>query len=288
MLSRVLKLVAVHCGGIIPQPGSPGADEERLREATLSAAKRLLESVDEMRIDLGLAGLSGVLREANRYLEKTQPWALAKSGDERRLGTVLYCAMEALRIVSGMLYPVMPGKMIELRESLGLSGGQPDSENLIVWQKLKPGARIGGMTSLFPRIPVRGSKGDSEHKATKEAKGSNVTAAQENIRRVGYGDFEKVRLKTARIIEAKRIEGSDKLLRLQIEVGNEKRQIVAGIARHYQPAELMGKTIVIVANLEPIKVRGVESDGMLLAASNGKSLQLLTLDGELPSGSAVK
>jgi methionyl-tRNA synthetase len=103
-----------------------------------------------------------------------------------------------------------------------------------------------------------------------------------------YADFQKIQFRTARILEAERVEGADKLLKLQIDVGGERRQIVAGVAQHYDPAVLPGKTIVVVANLKPAKIRGVESNGMLLAASVGKELKLITVDGELPSGAVVK
>lgn len=156
MLSRVMKLMADYCDGLIPQPGSPEADEERMREITLSAAGSLVDSIRNMRIDAGLAGLAGVLREANRYLEKRQPWILAKKGEKHQLGMVLYCVAEALRIVSGMLYPVMPNKMAELRKALGLSGREPDFKILKEWGKLKPGTATGEMKSLFPRISVPG------------------------------------------------------------------------------------------------------------------------------------
>jgi methionyl-tRNA synthetase len=105
---------------------------------------------------------------------------------------------------------------------------------------------------------------------------------------IEYTDFEKVQLRTARILEAERVEGTDKLMKLQLEIGDEKRQIVAGIAQHYEAAGLIGKQIVVVANLKPAKIRGVESNGMLLAASSEGSLRLITIDGELPSGAAVK
>lgn len=105
---------------------------------------------------------------------------------------------------------------------------------------------------------------------------------------IGYDEFQKVQLRIARILEAAKVEGADKLLRLVIDVGGEKRQIVAGIALHYQPDTLVGKTIVVVANLKPATIRGVESNGMLLAASSGDQMKLLTVDGELPSGAGVK
>jgi len=299
LLSRVMKLIVTYFGGVIPRPGEEGAEEERLRLAVLNAASCVVESVESMRIDLGLAEVAGAVREANRYIEKRQPWALGKKGEKEQLGTVLYCSSETLRIVSGLLYPVMPGKMSELRGALGISQRDAVFQELKEWGKLDPGVPIKEMRSLFPRIRSAHA-GDEGKRTAVAAKGGDVLGARkgkavvgeerpsgEGVVKIEYGDFEKLQLRTAKILEAERIKGADKLLRLAIEMEGEKRQIVAGIAAHYQPESLIGMTVVVVANLKPVKIRGVESSGMLLAASGGGSMQLVTVDGDLPSGSVV-
>ena len=285
MLSRVMKLVTDYCDGLIPAPGQTGANEQHLRECVLSAADRLVDSVTNMRIDVGLAGLAGAVREANRYLEKRQPWTMAKKGQMDELGTVLYSAAETLRIVSGMLYPVMPGKMLALRGALGCGGAAPDFGGLRKWGGLRPGARIEKMMSLFPRIV------GTDRRASPPPAGQETPPAvstTEGTVEVTRADFAKLDLQTARIVAAARIDGADKLLRLQIEIGQEKRQIVAGIALHYKPEELVGKTVVVVANLQPAKIRGVVSNGMLLAATAGDRLRLISVDGDIPSGAKVR
>lgn len=274
MLSRVMKMIGAHCEGRIPTAGTPGEDENQLREVALAAVERMIGCVEGMRLDQGLAELAGVTRELNRYFERRQPWALAKKGESVELGTVLYNAAETLRMIGGMLYPVMPGKMAELRGALGLSRGEPDLEDLRQWGRLQPGTPATGTESLFPRI-VTGAAPEP------------VIREEEGVMRIEHADFAKVELRTARIVEAGRIEGADKLLRLQVDVGGEKRQLVAGIAQHYSPDELIGKTIIIVANLKPARIRGVDSDGMLLAASGADGLRLLTVDGEMESGATV-
>lgn len=208
----------------------------------------MVAAVDNMRLDQGIAGLTNATREVNRYLEKKQPWTLAKDGKKDELGVVLYAAAEALRIISGMLYPVIPAKMAELRTCLGLPEGKPDFESLKQWGKTVPGTTIGKMASLFPRI-------------TREAPTAPAPAkreASEAVALLDYADFAKVQLNTAKVLEAEKVQGTDKLLRLQIEVGAEKRQIVAGIAQYYTPEQVIGKTIILVANLKPAKIRGVE------------------------------
>jgi len=288
LLSRVMKLVTSHCGGRIPaaEVEIAGADEQQLCQAVLSAAKRMEECLDQMRLDLGLTAVAGAVREANRYLEKRQPWTLAKQADHGALNTVLYHAVETLRIVSGLLYPVMPAKMRELRQVLGLSAEEPSLAMLKTWGKTAPGTPVGAAISLFPRIqsgvPPQSSTAPIQATAQPQA------TPPAGVTLLEYTDFAKISLRTATILEAAKVEGTDKLLRLQVQCGEDKRQIVAGIALHYKPEELLGKTVIIVANLKPAKIRGVESQGMLLAASNDNQLRLITVDGSLPSGAMVK
>jgi methionyl-tRNA synthetase len=284
MLNRVMKLIHSYCDGAVPEPGDFGEDECSLRDATRAAADAMVASVDRMRIDQGLAELAGAVRETNRYLEKRQPWTLGKQGETAQLGTVLYCAAEVLRTVSGMLYPVMPGKMGELRQALGLAQGEPDFSRLREWGVLEAGARIGEMPNLFPRVKVKKNKAKPAPATPPKGDGP---AEPVGTALLEFTDFQKVALRTARVEKAERLEGADKLLRLQIDVGGEKRQIVAGIAQHYDPDELSGRHIVIVANLKPARIRGVESQGMLLAAKHGDQMRLVTVDGDLPTGADV-
>jgi len=242
---------------------------------------------DDMRIDLGIGAVSAAIRTANRYLEKKQPWTLASQGNTAELNTVLYAAAEALRIVSGLLYPIMPSKMAELRSALGIVEEQPCLADLRVWGKLLPGTALGKAISLFPRIDPAARERQGDAPVTAAVK--TVPAAVPGVMLIDYAEFEKVHLRTAKIILAEKIAGADKLLRLEIEVGAEHRQIVAGIAQHYRPEDLPGKTIIVVANLKPAKIRGVESNGMLLAASApDKTLRIITVDGGIDSGCVVK
>jgi methionyl-tRNA synthetase len=283
MLNRVTKQIVTNFDSVMPECGEIGDEEKHLRDVVLKAAGDMVDYVNGMRLDLGLAELAGAVREANRYIEKRQPWKLAKQGDavKAELGTVLYTAAEALRIISGMLYPTMPGKMLELREVLGCAAGEPDFGSLSEWGGLKSGNPIGEMRSLFPRIQKKETQPQPQKKA------ADKSDKNEGVARIEFTDFSKVELRTAEILEAEKIEGADKLLRLQIKIGDERRQIVAGNAKFYSPEELPGRMIVVVANLKPAKIRGVESNGMLLAASKGKKLRLVSVDGEIPSGARV-
>ena len=294
LLSRLLKMIGTYAGGLVPQPGAEGPDEVQLRESACGAAAAMEAAIGTMRLDLGLAAVANVVREANRYLERKQPWTQAKQADKAPLQTTLYFGVETLRIVSGLLYPVMPGKMAELRLALGLGGDAPDIRSLREWGGLRPGGPVGVVQSLFPRILQEERAEGSETPVSKQAPKAAVSAqaghpaAPAGVVLAEYADFQKIQFRTARILAAERVEGADKLLKLQIDVGGEPRQIVAGIAQHYDPAVLPGRTIVVVANLKPAKIRGIESNGMLLAASSGQTMKLITVDGDLPSGAVVK
>jgi methionyl-tRNA synthetase len=279
LLSRLVNMVGRYAGGAVPDPGEPGPEENVLREATLSASRAVLEALTSMRVDLGLAAVAAAVREANRYLERKQPWSLAKQADRRPLGTTLYSTAETLRIVSGLLHPVMPGKMTELRHALGLRDeSESGFDGLRTWGGTRPGTPVGPAQVLFPKAAP----------SPPPAPAADAPVPSPEAAAIEYADFQKVRLRTARVLKAERVPGADKLLRLQIDLGSEQRQIVAGIAQHYAPEDLVGRWIVVVANLKPARIRGIESNGMLLAASHGSTLRLVVVDGELPPGSAVK
>ncbi len=288
LLSRWVKMVTSYCAGAIPAPGTEGPDALALKEKALAAIAAMREGLSAMRIDAGLGAIAAALREGNRYIEVSQPWSLAKKGDTAALGTVLYGLGDMLRIVSGLLYPIMPGKMKELREVLGVTDVEPVSEQLLKWGATKPGTKVGAMRSLFPRVDPAALKAPAPAVPVSAPAAAAPGPAPEGVALIEYADFAKIQLRTARILEASKVEKADKLLKLKIRIGAEERQIVAGIAQHYTPEELPGRTIVVVANLKPAIVRGVESQGMLLAASLGGVLKLVTVDGELPDGAVVK
>ncbi|MGI6086585.1 MAG: methionine--tRNA ligase [Kiritimatiellia bacterium] len=293
LLSRTAKMINNHCDRKIPAPSpkADGPEEAELRAEAEKTARRMFEHLDTMRLDLALAEVTGMVRNTNRYLEKRQPWTLAKQKETDALHTTLYHAAEILRIAAGLLAPVMPGKTAALRGALGLDpAAQPVLDDLSVWGKLPPGQLLPETPILFPRIDATAIQTPAIATPTPPP-AKTPTAAQksaENVALVEYADFAKLELRTARILSAECVPNADRLLRLQIQIGDETRQLVAGIAKYYRPETLPGKTIVVVANLKPARIRGVESQGMLLAASHGEQLRLITVDGELPDGAVVK
>ena len=288
LASRVLKMISRHFDGRIPPRPDPGDADRAIREAALSAAREMEGVLRNMQLDRGMARVMAAVREGNRYFEQSAPWKLTDPADRPGLAAVLYNAAECLRIVSGLLYPVMPERMGSLRQALGIptEAVEPSLERLEEWGGLVPGSPCASIKALFPRIDVRAatrSGATGSGPPPKKKAGAAVTAGKE----IDIDTFGEVQLRTAKVLEAERIEGARKLLRLQVDLGDETRQLVAGVAEHYTPDELVGKTIVLVANLKPAVIRGVESRGMLLAAKSGKGLCLVTVDGDLPPGAIV-
>ncbi|MCO5067244.1 MAG: methionine--tRNA ligase [Kiritimatiellae bacterium] len=280
LLNRVTNMTRRFCGGVVPAlpPGELDAESADVRAAVLAAVEKCFALIHGMRIDQGLAEVLNAVKRVNKYFEVKQPWSLAKKDDKTELHTCLYVAAESLRILSSLLQPVMPEKMEALRMALGLQGAC-SLEDLKVFGVFPVGREVNEPGALFPRI---------ERKETPVAPPAAPAAASPAEGLIEYADFARVKLRSAKVLEAEKIPGADKLLKLQIQVGEERRQIIAGIALHYTPEQVVGKTVVVVANLKPAKIRGVESNGMLLAASQGDQLRLVTIDGELPPGASVK
>jgi methionyl-tRNA synthetase len=266
-----------------------------LMRTALGAVQHMRDYLDAMQLDRGIAETLGAVRAGNRYFDKMKPWALAKSGASDELSRVLYNAAECLRIVSGLLFPVMPDRMLTLRRALGVAEEQlvPQLDNLEQWGGLAEGAAVQDIDSLFPRVkPAENANAPAPSTQKKPAESTKGAKAADNatgagVALISFDTFQKVELKTARILSAEPVEGADKLLKLMVQIGAEKRRLVAGIARHYKPAELLDKTVVVVANLKPAKIFGVESNGMLLAAKKDDRLELVTVDGDIGTGASV-
>ena len=288
LLSRVVKLT-LRAGGAIPAPGEPTGNEEEFNSAVEAAVSGMKSCLESMKLDQGIAAVLSAVRAGNRYVEQCAPWALAKNNDIAHLNTVLHTVAANLRKLAVLLAPVMPGKMAELQKALGsgdelltigdlLSGNCPDPAGRTV-QEVAP---------LFPRIQEEEAPAAPCAKAEKKEKAKAAAPAPEAVELVTIDQFCKVKLKTARVVAAEKLEGADKLLKLKIDIGEaEPRPLVAGVAKYYTPEEIMGKTIVVVSNLQPATIRGAESRGMLLAAKFGKELRLVTVDGDVPAGADI-
>ncbi|MDQ7006972.1 MAG: methionine--tRNA ligase [Acidobacteriota bacterium] len=285
LASRSLRMVERNLGGRIPSrdPALESAPEEELRAACNQAIEAMKSHLEGMSLDRGLAEVMAAVRAANRYFNHHQPWKLVAEADKQPLlATALYNTLESLRVVSGLLYPVIPGKMGALRRAMGLPEERivPSLEALRTWGGLEAGRPVAPLANLFPRIQRPGAPPAGKKQARPTPKKGGKT--------ISFGHFSKLDLRVGRIVEASRIEGADRLLRLRVDLGEDApRQVVAGIASHYDPADLIGRCVVVVANLQPAEIRGVRSEGMLLAATRGRRLRLVTPDAEVPPGTAV-
>ncbi len=286
LLSRVLKMIASYCDGKIPEPAGDFQDNDLFKTWIGEKGKPGLgiqaeTRIDAFRLNAGLEKIMEFVRYFNGYIERNKPWELAKKGNQEKLNTVLYNSSEALRKISIYLSPIMPAKCAEIQKQLGMREPKSESEKDL-WGGIQPGTTINPGEALFPRV----QKADSESRLKSDLRGTKMEQAGEGGT-ISFDEFGKMQLKTARVVSAEKVEGADKLLKLQIDLGDEKRQIVAGIAQHYTAEDMVGKTLVIVCNLKPAKIRGIESNGMLLAAQSGKNLVLLTTDKNIPPGAGV-
>ena len=297
LLSRTLTLIERTQAGQIPDPGKIGPAERELEQATLSLLNDVLpHHIEQLEFNRALEAICQVVQLANQYVDKTAPWALAKDeGNAGQLRTVLYTMAETLRYLSLAVYPVIPKSAQSICFQLGISAEftSPLLRNKIEWGGLKPGTLIHKGPSLFPRIeskpgvrPVTESSVPSQPTAPTPA--STATPTPPAPPQITIDEFMKIQLKTAKVLSAERVPKSEKLIKLQVSLGAEQRQIVAGIGKKYEPEALVGKTIVIVANLKPAKLMGIESQGMVLAAGDADVHGLLTIQEEVDSGTKVK
>lgn len=269
LVSRIFTLIEKNFESRVPSPGEMGEEEAKVKENGRQLPKLVYEKVEKLRLNEAIEIVLSYIRSINRYMEVRQPWHLVKE-DISLAGTVLYVALEGLRISAVLLRPIMPKKMGRLLSAIPVSSDKRED----TWGALLPGNALKKIEHLFPRVKLEVKKEKREEE--------KMDAGYIDI-----NDFKKIKLVTARIEEAEKVENANKLLKLIVSVGSEKRQIVAGIAEYYSPDELIGKTIILVSNLKPAKIRGIESQGMLLAASAGDKLTLLTTFEDIETGTPI-
>jgi methionyl-tRNA synthetase len=272
LASRILTLIRKNYDNIIPPEIDPGSEEQNLRKNAESLPAKVHNLIDELRLNEAIEVIIAFVRSINRFMEIKAPWKLVKS-DLEQAGTVLYTAAEGLRIAAKLLEPVMPGKIDLILNAF------PVISNEFAWGNLKNGEPLGKLPILFPRV-------QTDKPVSAAMKPAEIVKEKE-INLITINEFFKAQLVTARVLAAEPIPETTKLLKLQIDTGKDRRQIVAGIAEHYAPEDLIGKTIIVVANLQPTTIRGIKSNGMLLAAKKGKQLKLVTVMDDIAPGSPV-
>lgn len=282
LVSRVCKMVQTRFDSLMPEKYDQIDGLPKLAALTDGLAERVYEHICQFRLHQAISESMSLVRATNKFFADAEPWKLKDGSDEEKLGGILRACCETIRIVSVLLYPLMPTKMVELRRCLGLSQDSLKLEAVSKFYGLQTGQAMNFEKPLFPRVEKKEQKDSSKKIKEKE----ETTADQDNL--IDIDQFFKTELRVAEIIKAQRVQGADKLLKLDLDVGQlGQRQIVAGIAQHYEPEDLLGKKIVLVANLKPVKIRGLVSNGMLLAASAKKKLALVTPESDLPPGAKI-
>ena len=278
LVSRVMKMVEVNFDSRVPKPARGIAGMDELVAAAEALPGVTYEHIKRYQLTQAIGESMKLIRMANKFFNDTSPWILARNGETEKLGGILYACLEVMRIVSVTLYPIMPRKMLELRAALGLNDSSLGLANAQEFFDLQPGAAVRIDQAIFPRI-------DKADKTGAQAEKAAAVSSPEGV--IDIDDFGRLELRVAQVTQAERVAGADRLLKLQITLGNEDRQIVAGIAEFYSPEQMVGKKIIVVANLKPTVIRGIESRGMLLAAKKGSQLSIVSLDRDLPPGAKV-
>ncbi|HHX23892.1 MAG TPA: methionine--tRNA ligase [Thermoanaerobacterales bacterium] len=291
LLSRTVTMIEKYCDGNIPEPGTSEGPDAELIEMAGKLPEKLETLINNMEINGAIKEIWKFISRANKYIDETGPWILAKDPDKKgRLSTVLYNLAEALRVISVHIWPIMPNIPAKIHQQLGLTDDSLYTwESIKEWGKLPAGCKVCRKEIIFPRIDeAKKDLADKQQSKQVQVKKEEQVKNKDEENLISIEDFAKIQFRIAEVLEAEKVKGADKLLKLQIKIGDERRQIVAGIAKHYTPEQLVGKKIVVVANLKPAKLRGIESQGMLLAASEGQNLTLITVDQDIESGAKVK
>ena len=277
LLNRVLGLVNKNFDGI-PEPTTPGEFDADITAMAQATADQVDAHINAFAFDAALETIWEFVRRINRYVQQTQVWTLAKPETMPRMGTILYNSLEALRFISVLISPFVPETAEKIQKQIGL----PAFDTNIGWGHLPTGLPVKRGEPIFPRVEQKKETPEQPKETPPPRKQKRAGS-----RLVSFADFQKLDLRVARILAAEPVEGADRLLKLQVDLGTEKRQLVAGIAEHYTPEALVGKQVIVVANLEPATIRNVESQGMVLAGT-GDSVVLATLEAEMPLGTQVK
>ncbi len=313
LLSRTLTMIERFAGGTIPAIGTPAIPELEALIATTATGlpERIEHGFSALAFRENLQALWELVGLCDEYIDKAAPWKLAKNPESLpRLNTVLNTASRALRLLSVLLYPYMPQTAAQLAQQLGLSFdfSKPVPQAAYEWETPLAEVRVSKGSGLFPRIESTPQGAKTVSDATTTPQPTTVTPMPTTVppsptasasspapqapapAQITIDEFMKIQLKTAKVLTAERVPKSEKLLKLQVSLGEgaEQRQIVAGIGKKYEPESLIGKTIVIVANLKPAKLMGIESQGMVLAAGDSEVRGLLTLLEDVEPGTKVK
>lgn len=266
LVSRTVSMIEKYCGGKVPAQGTEEEVDKELKEIATGAAAKVEEEMDKFRFNYALEEIWVLVRRANKYIDETTPWVLAKDeANKARLDVVMHNLAEALRIVSVLIHPFMHETATKIRNQIGLEGVEAKWDDASVFEMMN-GETVCKGDPIFPRMDIE--KELEELEAMKGGKKEDENIPLELKDTIQYEDFDKIDFRVGTIVAAEKHPKADKLLVFQVKMGTETRQIISGVAERFTPEETIGKKVVVVANLAPRKLRGLESKGMLLFADN--------------------
>lgn len=294
LVNRTVTMTNKYFDGEILPPDEHEQIDDELIKLAIDAPKRVEEKMETLRVADAIDEIFTLLRRSNKYIDETQPWILGKDENKKsRLGTVLYNLLESIRISAVLLKPFLPETAEKIFKQLNTD--KIDWDSTARFNGMVPGDKVGTPEILFARIDASKKieeinqhlgiaevkKEETPEKQTEEKK------SEEKDSMISIDDFAKIDLRVAEVVKAEKHPDADKLLILQLKLGEETRQVVSGIAKYYEPEDLLGKKVVMVYNLQPVKLRGVDSYGMILASQKGKKLTLVSTLEDIPSGAKI-
>lgn len=311
LLNRTVAMIDKYFEGVIPPYKGTVTDfDDPLQKLAADTVAQVEDALEKMEFSVALASLWQLVSRTNKYIDETQPWTLAKDDTKKEeLASVMHHLAESLRIVSILLQPFLTHSPREMWKQLGIEQGKLTTwESTKAFGSLPEGTKVSKGNPLFPRLDTAeeaaciaaamGGGSQQEQPAGRAEPGANAAApaaseaaAQaetETKDEIGIDEFAKVELRVAQVIAAEPVPKADKLLKLQLDLGYEQRQVVSGIAKFYTPEQMVGRKVICVTNLKPVKLRGEWSQGMILAASQGDQLTLASVPDDMPNGAVVK
>ena len=285
LVSRTVAMIQKYFGGTLPETMEKDEQDNDLMQVVTDMPQKVEQLLDQLQFSTALQEIWKAVSRTNKYIDETTPWILAKDESKKpRLAQVLYNLAESIRIVSILIEPFMPETPAKIRHQLGICAGCSSWESAKEWGRLGRNPVQPGEV-IFPRIDLEKELKELE-KTAAPAENKNLP---ELLPQITIDDFAKLDLRVAKVLACEKVEKSDKLLKLQLDIGLETRQVVSGIAKYYTPEEMVGKKVILVANLKPAKLMGIESQGMILAASSKEDnrLVLAAVEADIPAGCRI-
>ncbi len=294
LVSRTVAMIEKYFGGIVPPCGEKTELDAQLEATANALASTVEKDMDALQFSVALTDIWKLIGDCNKYIDANAPWVLAKDeANKERLGTVLYHLAECVRIAAVLIGPFMPNTPERIFAQLGLTDAQLKTWDSLSFGGLTAGIQVSKGEALFPRIDIPKEleeliKAEAASQAKPAAAEKKPEEPKEEAKPIiSIDDFDKLSLKVALVTAAEKVKKSDKLLQLTLKVGDETRTVLSGIASQYTPEEMVGKKVVLLYNLAPRKMRGIESQGMVLCGGDHENFRLLTIDGDVPDGSDV-